>query len=145
MLTLNYGNLVSKIKKILESWHNHDLTIMGKITIVNTLVVSQMVYRFLNTYSPNVFYTNTLEKLIKKYLWYDKPARIKFEVLKQDCGKGGLQLTDITKKNISLKYKQLINILAENNVSVYYAQKILPMPTLLIANCNICTKDVRIL
>ena len=74
MLTLNYGNLVSKIKKIIESWHNRDLTIMGKITIVNTLVVSQMVYCFLNTYSPNVNYTNMLEKLIKKYLWHDKPS-----------------------------------------------------------------------
>ena len=47
-----------------------------------------------------------LEKIIKKYLFEDKPPKYKFELLLlKQYQKGGLKLMDITAKNKAAKIK----------------------------------------
>ena len=80
---------------------------LGKITVINTLVVSQLVYYFMNTYSPTEQFYNDYENRIKKFLLGEGPARIKFSVLKLGLQEGGLKLVDVRKKCQALKIKWL--------------------------------------
>lgn len=42
--TLNFNNKLSKITKILQPWKGKYLTIYGKITLINSLIISQFTY-----------------------------------------------------------------------------------------------------
>ena len=41
---INYKEILSKIKKLLTWWKQRDLTLMGKIQMIKTFVLSKLVY-----------------------------------------------------------------------------------------------------
>ena len=45
MVEINYRPLISKVKQILLSWSNRSLSLLGKVLIINSLIVSQFVYK----------------------------------------------------------------------------------------------------
>ena len=49
----NVNNLLNKIQKILSSWKHRNLTLIGKVIVINTLIMSQLVYFFCNTLIPD--------------------------------------------------------------------------------------------
>ena len=65
MCKLNYDTLSGKIDAILNAWHSRGLTPLGKITVINTLVVSQMVYYFMNMYNPVEQFFMEVDKKLK--------------------------------------------------------------------------------
>ena len=42
----NYSGIIDKVKKTLSNWKNRDLSLLGKVQVVNTLVVSLFVYNW---------------------------------------------------------------------------------------------------
>ena len=52
MLELNYYPLLEKAKKIMGLWSNRQLSLIGKIEVVNTLIMSLFTYRM--TVLPNI-------------------------------------------------------------------------------------------
>ena len=42
--SLNFNEKLEKVRKILSSWRYRHLTLLGKITVLNSLVASQLVY-----------------------------------------------------------------------------------------------------
>jgi hypothetical protein len=65
--TGNWTNKLGKIGKVLSVWKRQNLTIFGKSTIVNTLVISKVVYNafFLTNPRPSFF---KQVHVYKKYL-----------------------------------------------------------------------------
>ena len=53
MCEINYDKLIQKVCKITETWQNHQLTLIGKVLVVNTLIMSQLMYCLQNTYGPS--------------------------------------------------------------------------------------------
>ena len=47
ILEKNYENMVEKVRKILNSWQNRGLSLLGKVQVINTLVASQFVYKMM--------------------------------------------------------------------------------------------------
>ena len=47
ILEINYNNTLSKTKSILNGWKNRGLSLIGKVTIINTLISSLFVYKML--------------------------------------------------------------------------------------------------
>ena len=52
MINENYNKLLNKVKAITTVWSSRSLTIIGKILLVNTLLMSQFIYKLLSMYSP---------------------------------------------------------------------------------------------
>ena len=50
--TINFDNKLSKVEKFLQPWKGKHLTIYGKITLINSLVVSQFTHLFMALPSP---------------------------------------------------------------------------------------------
>ena len=42
--SLNYNEKLEKVKEILRCWKYHRLTLIGKITVIKSMVVSQLAY-----------------------------------------------------------------------------------------------------
>ena len=143
MIQLNYQKLVDKTNNIIQSWKYRDLTLIGKILVLNTLVASQFVYQFANMYTPTNDILKKLDQMVKEYMWGNKTPKIAYETLKQTYERGGLKLFDIRKKNSSLKSKWLKEAIYSPTTWAIKAQTTLPLPVDEIIRCNISKNDVQ--
>ena len=46
MLRSNYDESIGKIKNVIETWQFRRLTLLGKITLIKSLLVYQLIYMF---------------------------------------------------------------------------------------------------
>ena len=65
MLEVNYTNIIQKIDNLFKSWDNRDLSLWGRIIVINTLAISQLIYKMLMINSLNNIYLLEIQKLIK--------------------------------------------------------------------------------
>ena len=76
---LNYEPVIDKIATICQTWSKRNLSLIGKVTIINTLIASLLVYKL--TVLPNIKtkYIQTIENIILKFLWNGNKAKIPTE------------------------------------------------------------------
>ena len=109
----NVLDKIEKLEKNLVMWLHRGLSIPGKIVIVNTFGISQLIYsmQMCKYYKDDL---KLIELIIFKFLWNKKwngnraPDRIKREILKRDYEGGGLRVPDINVINESLKLRQFL-------------------------------------
>ena len=73
LLELNSGKVLKKIEALLGMWAQRDLSLFGKILLINTLIVSQFVYKFTVLPPIPAKYVIIYEKLITSFIWNGKP------------------------------------------------------------------------
>jgi hypothetical protein len=109
-------NILEKIERMeiqLKKWMCRDLTMEGKILIIKTFGLSQLIYN-LQCYQVKDLDIVIIERMIFKFIWsknWNKnrvSERIKRSVLKNDYFNGGLNAPDIECLNRALKLKQFI-------------------------------------
>ena len=116
-------NVLEKIKKLsfkIKLWSHRHLTMEGKVLIVKTFGLSQIIYNMQCYGFDNPELINT-ERMIFKFLWSTKDNqngidRIKRSIMKNDYSKGGMKVTDIECLNRSLKLKQFFRAQKSNHV-----------------------------
>ena len=98
----NYIDKVEKVKAMLSCWKFRRLSLLGKITVIKSLAVSQLVYILapLQTDHKAIIEINVL---FYKFLWDGKGDKIKRNVMINDFSEGGLKMIDIESFNKSLK------------------------------------------
>ena len=102
LLELNYTPLIEKAESLLRIWKQRDLSLFGKVLIVNSLIMSLFVYKFSVLPFIMDLYVKKLYALIKDFIWGGIP-KISMKViysLKKDDGAG---LIDTCKKDITMK------------------------------------------
>ena len=85
---LNYAPKLSRIKNLLNLWSSRDLTPIGKILIIKTFAISQLVYLLTVLPNPPISFFKELDTLFHKFIWSKKPDKIKRSVLANHHGKG---------------------------------------------------------
>ena len=95
LLNLNYDLILNKIRAMLGSWQNRDLSLMGRMMIINTLVGSLFVYKMDVMPVIPQQKINPFHDVIIKYMWKNKRARIPFEVLNLPKNKEGIKLVNL--------------------------------------------------
>ena len=112
-LKTNYIPLMEKTKAILENWKRRNLSILGRISIVNTLVASLFVYKM--TVLPNIpeNLIVQIEKDIINFIWSGRKPKISKLILCTNKSCGGAELVDLRTKEKSLKITW-IKILDQN-------------------------------
>lgn len=101
--TVNYKEILSKIKTRLALWTDRTLSLIGKIQICNSLITSLAVYKMMALPSPEVDFFQEAKAAILNFIWEGKPAKIKYQKLIQNYENTGLKLCDLRIKNDSLK------------------------------------------
>ncbi len=70
--------------------------LFGKLSLVNSPVVSQFTYLFISPHSPSQSFLKTFEQKIICFLWSQKPERIKRSVVYNNNYEiGGLKLLNL--------------------------------------------------
>lgn len=82
-VSLNYKEKLEKVQNILSCWKLRRLTLIGKITVLKSLVASQLVY-ILTPLCANVHIIKEVNKLFYKFIWNVKGDKIKRNILIND-------------------------------------------------------------
>ena len=85
---LNWETKLEKAKNLMNSWEKRNLSLLGKILIVKTLIIPQFTYIASATVL-NKIYVDLLEKAIFKFIWNGKNDKVKRTTLIASYEKGG--------------------------------------------------------
>ena len=89
-----FNDKVTKMKRKFNIWSGRNLTIFGKILISKTFGISNLVYSMTMTNTPTYVLENA-QKEINKFIWNNKPAKIRHSTLIGKCEWGGAKSVDI--------------------------------------------------
>ena len=89
MISLNFEDRMTKFKNLLHMWSMRDLSLKGKITILNSLALPQLLYTSSGLFVPNSFIEN-VDKEIVKFVWNNKPPKVKTSKMIGNIDEGGL-------------------------------------------------------
>jgi len=127
----NIINKIVKLERQLDLWRMRNLTLQGKILIVKTFGLSQLIYSLQSTYIREEE-LKVIENVIFRFVWNIKKTnpivsgKIKRDIIKKDIEEGGLRAPDIAHINSSIKYKNLLKHLYGSNhlLKVIYRNKV---------------------
>ena len=91
------------------------LSLMGKITVLKSLIASQLVY-ILSPLPTEHCILNEINKAFFNFLWNGKGDKIKRDIMIGDYSQGGLRMIDIQSFNKALKTMWVIKYLDESNL-----------------------------
>ena len=135
-----YDDVVNKMDETLSSWYVRTLTIMGKSTVVNTLIGSLFVYRMMVYPTISSNFAKKLHAKICRFLWPRKNM-IKYDTLTNPKNKGGLKLVNLKVKDTSLKCRWVKTSLLDSDFSYIYTW-VFPHLGRRIWDANLAPEDV---
>jgi hypothetical protein len=109
----NYKERLDKIENIVKLWGLRNMTLKGKIIIVNTLLISQLLY-VCSVLEPPDWAIQKFKKMIMDIIWNNKKPKVKYKCLISTISDGGLKLQDIDSKVKALKLRWIKEILDED-------------------------------
>ena len=101
------------MKQLLNSWKCRKLSIKGKITVINSLAISKLIYLASIILVPERVYEE-VKKLIIDFIWNGKTPKIAYSTLIQSTERGGLKLVDFRTKVKSLTNLKILQLLLKN-------------------------------
>ena len=103
MINLNYDYAKNQILKNQTNWKKRYLTPFGQITIVKTFLLSKLNHLLLTLPSPKPKFLNEINTILYRYIWSNKPNKIKHILVVQNYNNGGLKMFDLIKFVRALK------------------------------------------
>ncbi len=116
----NYGKLINEITKDMTRWEILPLTLSGRIETVRMNVMPRLLFLFQSL--PSIVSDSILksiDKIISKFIWQNKKARIKYKTLLCPKEKGGLNLPNIKYYYYSAQLKPLIMWIMEETDTIW--------------------------
>ncbi len=92
LVDLNYKSAIKNMETTLNMWRIRDLSIIGKITILKALGMSQLVYMSTALQDPPAQIVKEIETIMYTFLWNGKKDRIKRKTIIAEYEKGGLKM-----------------------------------------------------
>ena len=101
---LNWENKIDKMNTLFFSWEKRNLTILGKIMIIKALVIPIFTFVASACVVPDKYRKEIeIESKCFKFIWDDKPDKVKRNTMIGNCEMGGLNMIDIGSYFVSLK------------------------------------------
>ena len=97
MSRLNLNEKIEKMKQIMNIWTGRNLTIFGRVMILKTMILSQIINICSAVYVSNSF-IQQVDELFFEFLWgKGKRAKVKRDVVTNNKQLGGLKMIDFKK------------------------------------------------
>ena len=109
--SINYSMTLDNAKKLILNWKKRNLTPFGKITILETFILSKFNHLFGLIPSPSKDFLSKSNTLLYNFILDNKPDKIKSVHLCQDYKIGGLKMTNLECFIQSLKLTWIYRLL----------------------------------
>lgn len=138
----NYKPILDKIRNVCESWSLRGLSLKGKVTVANALLVSLLQYPSAIIHTPQRVFRE-YKQIVTGFLWNNRKAKISYESIIQPVEGGGLKLIDLDTRvqvNLLQWIKRLLNhpdmnigptlrhILKTDDLSIFLSFRKPPLP-----------------
>ena len=94
---LNYRKIIDELPKRFNTWKKRYTTPLGRITILKTLILPKFIHLFTVLPKPNPNQIKQINSMFYKFIWNDKPEKIKRAIVNMPSKKGGLKMIDLEK------------------------------------------------
>ena len=111
---LNCVEKMEKMRNCLGCWTVRRLSLIGKITVLKSLVASHVIH-LLSPLQINSQIIKQINDLFFDFLWSSKGDKIERNIITQNSGNGGLRMIDIKSFNKALKSVWIRKNLDESN------------------------------
>jgi hypothetical protein len=129
---LNFKQKIINLKTTLNIWKQRKLSIKGKVTIINNIALSPLIYISSVTHTPDKA-IKEINNLIQNFLWNNSTSKISQKTLIQQIKKGGLKLCHYQTKIDSLRLTWIKRLTAKSD----HKWKIIPKLYLKCNNLNV--------
>ena len=113
-LCANFDNVLNKMRAVSEVWYYRNMTIMGKILLVNTLLSSLFVYKLQVIPQISKQQMEEYDSIVQNFIWKGKSAKIPLSILQAPKKDGGMGLIDLKTKAKSLLINWIPRIYSSN-------------------------------
>jgi hypothetical protein len=116
----NFKERLDKIENIVKLWCLRKMTLKGKIIIVNTLLMSQMIY-ICSVLQPPDWAIKKFKECVSNFIWNNKKPKVKYNCMIGNISDGGLKLQDLECKVKALKLRWIKQMIEEDNFPLWKA------------------------
>ena len=122
LIELNLKEIFEKAEKILNTWKLRGLSLIGSVTVLNTLISSLFVYKLSVLPLMGREFIQRYNNLCRDFVWQGKKPKIALTTLQGNKLQGGLGLTNIEFRDKSLKIQWISNIFQKEELKklAYY-------------------------
>ena len=110
----NFLDKIEKLKQVLNMWGARNLSLIGKILAVKSVGISNLIYSMTNM-SCDIKTIVNVQQVLNKFVWGNKPSKVKHSSMIADYEGGGLKMIDVKSMNMALKMPWISRILSEIN------------------------------
>lgn len=143
--TINFQKRIQSIETLTRIWAQRRLSLKGKITIINALLLPKLLYPATNLCVPNRVY-GEVDKLLFNFLWDNKPAKVKRSTIIRQISKGGLKMPEFSTKVKSWKclWVKRADLSLNNSVWMTIIDAFLPKetPFQLLLKCRLNSENI---
>ena len=119
MVNHNYTEKIKDIKRQIISWSKRTLTVLGRITVVKSLLVPKLNYLLLSLPEPNSQIMKDINRSLYAFIWGNKPDKINREQMCQLYNKGGVKMIDIYIHAKSLKISWIRRFVTNSQIESF--------------------------
>jgi len=123
----NFRHRLENMKNILRLWLQRDLSLKGKIIVLKSLAMAQLIYP-LSTLEAPLWVLEEANLILYSFLWGNKPDKVKRNTIIREIDKGGLKMIDIECMAMALKAKWVAKLFMDldqkwtNIPTMYFVQ-----------------------
>ena len=143
LISLNYSPVFSKMQSILSNWSRRNISLLGKIQIINSLIVSLFVYKMYVLPKISTNFIEKYNKLIEHFLWNGRKPKIPLKILQNASKWGGANLVDLSKKDDSIKISWVKAISKDAYLRRLAFAQLQPTLQEDIFKCNLNEQDIE--
>ena len=90
IVQLNFDEKLATLQKEINQWSKRNISPIGKIIIIKSLLLSKLTHLFLSLPRPDASWIKRLETLFFKFIWGGKNDKIARKTMQLDLERGGL-------------------------------------------------------
>ena len=72
----NWENKLEKMQRLLDNWRSRNLTLFGRVTIIKSLVLSQVVHLLMFNTVPLII-IKKINKMFFRFLWQTRAEKVR--------------------------------------------------------------------
>lgn len=115
MEQLNFDNKLKLVQKDINHWSKRNISTLGKITVVKSLLLSKFTHLFISLPKPSSQWIQQFEKTLYNFIWENKIDKISRKTLQLNYEKGGCRMTNVEIFIKSLKLTWIRRLLTTNS------------------------------
>ena len=73
IIIYNFDSIIKQIQNVIKLWSLRKLTVLGRVTIIKTLIISKLTHLFISLPNPPKPMIKNLNKMLFQFIWQNRP------------------------------------------------------------------------